>query len=302
MPSVAHGKFSGRRLVVFGCGYIGRAVADHILSEGGSVTAVVRQNASAAALRASGIGGVVGDVATATWHDALPGPVDFVLNSLSPGLSGVEEYRRTYLQGMQSIVEWARKTGAPGTFVYTGSTSVYPQDGGVVVGETAATGASTEQAGVLLETEEVLRRSHDACARWFILRLAGIYGPGRHYLLSQISQGNVAGKGEHHLNLAYREDIVAAISACFAAPHQVTNEIFNVVDDEPTPKKHVVAWLAARLGVPEPAFTGVPASGRRAVTPDRVVANVKLKSVLGWSPRFPSFREGYTAILEDRAG
>jgi hypothetical protein len=70
-----------------------------------------------------------------------------------------------------------------------------------------------------------------------------------------------------------------------------------VADDRPARKAEVVAWLAAKLGVPEPRFTGLPAGGRRAVTPDRSILNGRLKSVLGWKPAYPDFRGGYENVL-----
>jgi len=49
--------------------------------------------------------------------------------------------------------------------------------------------------------------------------------------------------------------------------------------------------------VAPPAFTGLPLSGRTAATPDRIIANDRIKCVLGWAPRFASFREGYENVL-----
>ncbi|MFM9956216.1 MAG: epimerase, partial [Opitutaceae bacterium] len=59
----------------------------------------------------------------------------------------------------------------------------------------------------------------------------------------------------------------------------------------------ITTWLAAQLGVPPPRFTGVPAEGRRDMTPDRVIVNAKAKAMLGWRPEYPTFREGYGKIL-----
>ena len=84
--------------------------------------------------------------------------------------------------------------------------------------------------------------------------------------------------------------------AGLTAEEGLAGETFNVADDAPTPKAEVVRWLANRLGLPTPRFTGQPA-GRREITPDRAIANDKLKEVLGWRPQYPSFREGYENIL-----
>lgn len=295
MSADAHGNFHGKRLVVFGCGYVGAEVARQAGARGVSVTALTRDPAKALVLRADGVEVHVADLATSEWHDRIPGNADFVLNCVSSGGAGVEGYRRSYVDGMASVRRWARHAGAPGTFLYTSSTSVYPQHGGIV--EEGAAPGGDERAGVLLEAEAGAREVPLPDGRWFILRLAGIYGPGRSHLLTQVKTGEIAGHGTHRLNLAHRDDIAAAIWACFGAPATVRNEIFNVADDAPTPKAEIVAWLAARLGLPAPRFTGAPAAGRRTITPDRAIANEKLKTLLRWSPRYPTFREGYENLL-----
>ena len=296
MDGVAHGKFfTGKRLVIFGCGYVGAAVAKQAVAHGLEVTALTRNQAKADALKADGVAQViVADLTRDDWHGRIAGGADLVLNCVSSGGGGLEDYRRNYLEGMHSVVTWLRGTRAVSAVVYTSSTSVYPQDGGVRVDESATTGG-TERAEVLLATEHTLLAAEDAAVTRVVLRLAGIYGPGRHHLLEQVRSGEAAGRAESHLNLAYREDIAAAVWAAWRAPEGA--RIYNVADDGAATKGEVVAWLAARLGVGLPRFTGVPAGGRRAVTPDRIIANDRLKSELGWRPGCPTFRDGYEKIL-----
>lgn len=296
MSAFPHGKFSGQRLVVFGCGYVGSAVAEAAVRAGLHVTALTRNAGQAKTLRAAGVRPIVADLASDSWHGELRDAPEFVLNCVSSGGGGLDGYRHSYLDGMRSILRWAGKIGGVGTFVYTSSTSVYPQDGGVVVDEFAPTGGG-DRAEILAAAEKELISNAVACRRWFVLRLAGIYGPGRHALLEQVRAGAVAGAGDHYLNLAHRDDIAAGIWACFGAPENVASTVFNVADDGAARKREIVEWLASRLGVPAPTFTGAPSGGRRAVTPDRIIANAKLKATLGWRPNYPTFREGYAGIL-----
>lgn len=293
----ADGNFSGKHLVVFGCGYVGSAVARQALDRGMAVTTLTRNAAKAEALRAAGCAVVVGDLATPDWHGQIAGGADFVLNCVSSGGGGIDGYRRSYVEGMRSVLAWARANGAVNTILYTSSTSVYPQGGGVLVDETTSTVGAGERPGLLLETEGLLQDGAGAATRWFILRLAGIYGPGRHHLLEQVKSGQVAGRGDYRLNLIHRDDIAAGVWAAFGAPAGVRNEILNLADDGAAPKAEIVAWLAGRLGMPVPPFTGEPAAGRREVTPDRVIVNRKAKTLLGWTPQFPTFREGYEKIV-----
>ena len=289
--------FSGRHLVIFGCGYVGAAVARWAASVGLRVTALTRNAASAVVLREVGITAVVADLAGRAWHDDIAPAPEFAINCVSSGGGGAEGYRHSYLEGTESIVAWAASRGSIGTFLYTSSTAVYPQGGGVAVDESAPLTATSDRVQVLLDAEaRVQSATGKAWRRWFILRLAGIYGPGRHHLLEQVRSGEVTGTGEHHLNLIHRDDIVTAVAACAGAPPAIANEIFNLADDGRALKSEIVAWLARELGVPVPQFTGVAYPGR-TVTPDRIIANHKLKSMLGWSPRYSTFREGYANLL-----
>ncbi len=313
MPPIAHGNFSGQRLVIFGCGYVGGEVARQAIAAGLRVTALTRNAEKAEVLSRSGIEVVIDDLASDAWHGKIPGGADYVLNAVSSGGRGIEGYRHSYLEGMKSLLTWAAATGPVGTVAYTSSTSVYPQDGGVRVDETGSTELATERGQVLLDAERTLREPGSISAvvlsggnarepyhRYFILRLAGIYGPGRHHLLEQIKGGEVSGNGEHRLNLIHRDDVVTAIWAAFAAPSGIANEIFNVSDDGAARKSEVTNWLAMRVGVPAPHFSGAPAGSRRTITPDRLISNAKLESTLGWRPLYPTFREGYEQILASR--
>ena len=288
---------AGRHLVIFGCGYVGTAVARWAGSRGLRITALTRNAAAGILLRESGVNTVVADLAGNSWHPHINETPDLVINCVSSGGGGIEAYRHSYLEGMASIAAWAAQRGGVNRMLYTSSTSVYPQGDGAVVDEASATLASTDRAQVLIDAENQVRSNPAAWRQWFVLRLAGIYGPGRHALLEQIRSGEVAGNGEHHLNLIHRDDAAAAVAACLTAPPTVANEIFNVVDDGPARKSEVVGWIADRLRVPPPRFTGAPAGTRRAVTPDRVISNQKLKQFLGWAPRYSTFREGYANLL-----
>ncbi len=289
--------FAGKRLVIFGCGYLGTAVAQWALKAGLQVSALTRNPVTADHLAGLGVKPVVADLANDDWHSRVPAQPDFVLNCVSSGGGGVESYRRSYVAGMNSIVVWAKTQGPVGTLVYTGSTSVYPQDGGVIVDETSPTGGEAERPQLLRQAEATVSDTPGAWQRWFILRLAGIYGPERSYLLEQVRRGEVAGNGDHHLNLIHRDDAVAAVAACFAAPTAVASQVFNVADNGAAPKREVVAWLASALGLPNPPFTGEPPAGRRVITPDRIISNTRCQEVLGWRPRYSTFREGYGSLL-----
>jgi nucleoside-diphosphate-sugar epimerase len=289
------GNSEKRRLAIFGCGYVGGELARQAMARGFEVTALTRNATTGDALRNAGIHMVAADLATDDWHSEMTGPFDHVLNAVSSGGAGLAGYERSYVGGMQSIQRWAQATGPHGTFVYTSSTSVYPQDGGMRVPETCSTEGAGERAQILLKAEKLAETM--AFQRVFILRLAGIYGPGRHHVLDQVRTGEISGRGDHRLNLVHRDDIVSAIWAAFSASAEIEGGIFNVADDGAPTKVDLADYLAGELGLPPPRFTGIPVGARRAMTPDRVIENTRLKRVLGWSPQYPTFREGYKKML-----
>jgi len=295
------------RLAIFGCGYVGTALAREARQRGWQVTALTRNAARAEELRAHGVAVVAADLAADDWHAAVSRDQDYVVNCVSSGGGGLSGYWRSYVDGTASILRWAA-AGVSATFVYTSSTSVYGQGGGELVSEESETGGGSEASEPLLAAEKLVRDS-TVFRRTFILRLAGIYGPGRHYLVDQLRAGATLfpGTGSHRLNLAHRDDIVAAILACLLAPEGVGNSVFNVADDAATPKGEVAAWLAQRLGVAPPLFAqdlampppaGVsPVRGRSGPVPDRIISNARIRRVLRWSPRYADFRAGYESIL-----
>ena len=296
-----------RHLVVFGAGYVGGALARRALAEGWRVTALTRNPSTAEELRTAGCAVVIAELASGDWWDApeLRGGADRVAVTVASG-GGAAGYRRSYVEGLASVVAWGARMkersaengerGICGHLIYTSSTSVYPQDGGVRVTEADAVGGEAETSQALIEAERIAATWPGRAAT--VLRLAGIYGPERTYLLEQVRSGEVAGRADFHLNLIHREDILSGMDAVWADTERRGAEVFNLADEGAATKGEVVAWLAARLGVVAPRFTGAPAGGRRAVTPDRIIDSGLARAVLGWRPAYSTYREGYAEILK----
>lgn len=281
-------------LAILGCGYIGGAVAEAALARGWQVTALTRNPATAAGLDKTGARALVAELAETGWHKQMAGEFDFVLNSVGSG-GASRDYRRSYVDGMQSIARWlAQRAGRKPVFVYTSSTSVYAKSATGAVTEATAPAADSASTAALLEAEQVVERQvAPYCARWYVLRLAGIYGPGRHRLLdlARADGWHNASEPERAINLVHRDDIVRAIMICFEAEGG-TGGTYNVADGSPATRGQILAWLAQRLGRAVPDLP--PASG--AVTGRRIDC-AKLRRALGWAPRYPDFRSGYEGIL-----
>jgi nucleoside-diphosphate-sugar epimerase len=264
------------------------------------VTALTRNAQKASAIEEeTGARCVVGELASADWHGAISGPVDLVLNCVSSGAGGVENYRRSYVEGMRSIVAWLRlgRVGRP-RFVYTSSTSVYPKETGPdVLSEDMPVVGDTPTGQILVEAENLARAEvASMCESWFVLRLAGIYGPGRHRLLDLARSGDwgLNVEMDRTINLVHRNDIVSAIFASFAA-EMGKSGIYNVADGQPATRREILTWLATQIGKSASSH----GSAADAQMKRRVVDATRLREALGWRPAYPDYRTGYAAILRE---
>lgn len=288
-------------VMIFGCGYVGLALAEQLLRAGVSVGALTRNVEKAKRLQELGLDQVVvADLDSTDWH-AEVGDYQAVVNCVSSAGGGLVGYEKSYIEGQRSILTWAKGRGVQ-TYLYTSSTSVYPQDGGVQVDESADTADAPATGQVLLRAEGLIAESASEFGRWYVLRLAGIYGPDRHYLLDQLRAGEavIAGAGDYHLNLIHRDDIVRGI--CAALSQQVAESgVYNLADNEPTTKEALVSWLAAELGCSAPVFDPELKTARMqrrgGRMPDRIIVNARAKAEFSWEPLYPSFQAGYRAIL-----
>jgi nucleoside-diphosphate-sugar epimerase len=227
--------------------------------------------------------------------EKLPAKYDWVVNCVSSSRGNVKDYRKVYLEGTRNLIEWLSRK-PPMKFVYTSSTSVYGQTDGSLVTELSPAEPTTETAGILLEAEKVLLQ---AAARHFpavILRVAGIYGPGRGYWLKQFLNGEatIEGKGDRYLNMVHRDDVVGAIIAAFEKGSG--GEVYNVVDDQPVTQMELFRWLSKHFNreMP-PAVDRLERTTRKRGATNKRVSNARLKSLLGYEFEYPSFQEGFLA-------
>ena len=190
--------------------------------------------------------------------------------------------------------------------VYLSTVGVYGDRGGEWVDEETPPSADSARAQGRLAAE---RAWQDFGARRgiavAILRLAGIYGPGRNALL-QVARGGARRivKPGQIFNRIHVADIAQAIDAAFA---RKASGIFNVADDEPSPPGDPLAFAAKLLGVappPEIPFAeAAPSMSPLALSfwqECRRVRNDRLKRELGVALRYPTYREGLRALFDEQ--
>jgi nucleoside-diphosphate-sugar epimerase len=285
------------RVLIIGCGYVGLPLGAELARQGHEVFGI-RRTPETAELNAAGIKPIVGDITHPGFLALLPPDFDWVVNTISSSRGSVEDYRSVYFEGTRRLIEWLQRDSRPGRYIHASSTSVYGQTDGSLVTEESRAEPASPTGQVLVDTERLLLE--EARQGWpaIILRLAGIYGPGRGHLFRQLLRGEarLAGDGSRIINMIHRDDVVGAIVA--ALERGGPGEIYNVVDDEPAAEREFFGWLCEQLGrsLPPPASAIELAARKRGFTSKRV-SNRKLRLALACELKYPTFRQGYAADI-----
>ena len=292
-----------KRILLIGCGFLGKAAADSFFAQGWSVTAVVHSEDSRRALQQEWSERPEGRVFGADIGEegALGRVEDFVppdgfdawIHCASSGGGGAAAYEHTYLRGVRHLGGFL--PGVLGIFV--SSTSVYGQTDGSLVDETSPTLPERETGRILLEAER-----ETLAVGGCVLRLAGLYGPGRSVLLRKFLRGEarLEAGGYRWINQIHREDAAEALVTVLQKhPHQedaVRGQIFNTVDDHPLQQRALYAGMAERRQRPLPP-EGEPDLNRKRGWTNKRVVNAKLRA-LGWQPRFPEYFSDWARLCE----
>jgi nucleoside-diphosphate-sugar epimerase len=269
------------RLFAFGCGYVATALASRLAPRGIATTGTTRSATAAEELRKAGVESVLWPGA-----DLTPLAGSAWLVSVPPDDQGCPVWR--------AFGPSAREASWIG---YLSTTGVYGDlQGGWAFEETPRAPLSPEAAN--------RARAEDqwAAAGAHVFRLPGIYGPGR----SQLERVREPGarrivKPGQVFSRAHRDDIASALEASIDRHDPGT--IYNICDDEPAPADVVLAYAAELLGLPPPptvAFedAGLSPAAQRFYAECKRVSNARAKAALGWSPNFPTYREGLADCLK----
>lgn len=270
--------------LIFGCGYLGRAVAARWLARGCRVAALTRTNAGP--LRSAGIEPITGDVLAPLAPDALPA-APTVLYAVGLDRAAGTPMREVYVTGLANVL---RALPPCARFIYISSTSVYGQSDGTWVDENGPTGPTEESGKVVLEAEQLLRaKKPDA----IVLRSAGLYGPNRLLRKQAILKGEpLVGDADKWLNLVHVSDAAAAV--LWAESHAAPGATYNIADGTPVTRRDFYSRLAELLNAPEARFDQRPEPG----APNRRIDAAKFRA-LGWAPALPSYRDGLPVAVTE---
>ena len=270
------------RVLIAGCGYLGQAVAELFLADGWEVEGWTKSADSARPLSTKPYPVHAVDISKEDHVRAQTGNFDAVIHCASTRGGDIDSYRRVYLDGVRNLL----KRFGGSQVLFTSSTSVYVQNNGDWVTEESLAEPKHETGKILREAEDLISAN-----RGIVVRLGGIYGPGRSALLKRFLSGDAIldSENDRFVNQIHRDDAADAIRFVLTREAS-TGEIFDVVDDRPILLSECYRWLATKLNRPLPA-AGRSTSKRKRGESNKRVSNAKLRAI-GWTPRYPNFAEG----------
>ena len=283
-------------LVLLGCGYSAAALVRRAQGKGWRIAGTTTRADKLERMRAAGIEPIVFDGGTRSAELAHRlAEATHVVVSAPPGEAGDP----VLAQHGGDIVS-AQRLAWIG---YLSTVGVYGDRQGGWVDEDADLRPSSQRSRRRAQAEQAwLDLGRCAGKRVQVLRLSGIYGPGRS-AIDNLRAGTARRivKRDQVFNRIHVEDIAAALEAGIAG--RGTHSIYNVTDDEPAPPQDVIAHGARLIGVavpPDVPFeqAELSAMGASFYAENKRVSNARMKRDLGVALAYPTYREGLAAIAQ----
>ncbi len=279
-------------LLVVGCGDLGGAVAAHFAGLGWPVVGVRRHWQHPL----PGVQAISADVtdpgSLAPLGTLAP---THVLLALSPGGYTDARYEAVFVDGLRHCLAQLN-TSKLQRLVWVSSTSVFHQDDGDLVDESSPVAPTGFGGRRLWEAEQQLAASGLPAS---VVRLGGIYGPGRGRLLRELKAGRRSpAHPQRFSNRIHRDDAVAMLQFLLqrAAEGVPLHDLYLGVDNEPTPIDEVERWFANYLGLNYDALAVSDEILARGGS--RRCSNARLRAT-GFEFLYPSFRAGLPTLLQE---
>ena len=270
------------RVLIAGCGDVGSVLAVSLMQAGHVVYGLKRDTSSLP-------GGVVPIKADLTRPDTLtklPKEIDQLVFMPTPASRDQAAYEAIFLQGWKNL--WNGLKQAPLRTLVVSSTAVYGESNGGIVNEETVPDPTGFNGKVLLEMERLAAACTDSLV---VVRISGIYGPGRERLIRMAASSDlkVQQSPPCFTNRIHRDDAAAVLKHLLEI--EKPQALYVATDDLPAPRYEVVEWLAKAQGKPAPiGLTDENAgSGKR-------VDNQRLRDS-GFELSYPDYRCGYGAVL-----
>lgn len=274
-------------VLVVGYGDLGQALGRLLADDGFSVSGLRRSECSPG----GGVSMLTGDVTRPETLTQLAEIAPRILvYCVAAGGQSDDSYRTHYVEGLRNVLAALKPADSLRHVFFVSSTRVYGQMSEALLDEEDPAQPSDFGGRRLLEAEQLLEElpcGHTA------LRLSGIYGPGRRYLLNMAADFSRWPQQNVWTNRIHRDDAAAFIAWLIL---QVANgsaiaACYIVSDSRPAPQHEVLRRLAADMGHDVGRANTPPPSGGKRLSNARMLAT-------GFQLRYPDYQAGYASLLQ----
>ncbi len=272
------------QILIAGYGDLGQAVGGLLLAEGWSVVGLNRSGHSPnnAIMRT---GDVTRPATLTTLQDCNP---DILLYCVAATEQSDDNYRAHYVEGLRNVLDATAHAKRLRHVFFVSSTRVYGQKTEALLSEVDPARPADFGGVRLLEAEQLLAALP---VRHTVLRLSGIYGPGRLRMV-QLARQPERWPANAWSNRIHRDDAARFIAWLVqqSLAGKAVDDCYLVTDSCPVPQHNVLNWLANQMGLENQAATEV--SGGKRLSNTRMLQT-------GFTLRYPDYRAGYATLLQE---
>lgn len=273
-------------VLLLACGQLSQAVGVDLQRAGYRVIAVRRNPPLESPLEWLSL-----DLTDARSLMQLPDEIELLIYTPSPSRQIPISYQVMYEQISHQLVEKYQGTPSLKRALLISSTRVYEERGGAWVDEDTPVFAASSQTQAIIDAENIWQQGFKT--RACVLRLAGIYGPGREWQIHRLlAQQPIQYDPPMYTNRIHQQDAIRLISFLIRHPKTLPYQVFIGVDDDPVDDATLFRWLAAQLGLPMPISLPM----QKNALQNKRCHNARIRS-LGFDLEYSSFREGYPEML-----
>lgn len=274
------------RILLIGCGDLGTAIAVGASHAGHEVIGV-RKTAQLLPLSTRTLQADVSDFGTLQVLSTLQ--PDIVIYCVSANASSDESYYRDYVLGLRNVLATQRANLHLKHVFFVSSTRVYGEHCAEWLDDTSLAHPADFGGQRLLEAEQLLATLNCGGTA---LRLSGIYGPGRLYLLNMARDLTRWPAQNHWTNRIHRDDAAAFVQHLVqqVVANKPLQSSYIVTDNQPSPIYEVLMWMAGRMNIPIASMRSPePEGGKR-------LSNRGMLST-GFELCYPGYQQGYASLL-----
>ncbi|WP_312975186.1 NAD-dependent epimerase/dehydratase family protein [Stutzerimonas nitrititolerans] len=279
-------------VMIAGCGDVGSRLGLQMSRAGWTVYGLRREAAGLPVPILPVAGDLLAGQCPRNWPNA---EMSYLVYAASASQHDEPGYRQAYVEGLRNVLGWLEQRGQrPKRLLFLSSTGVYGQNQGEWIDETSPTEPNGFTGQVMLEAERLALNSGLPAT---LVRMGGLYDPARPWLQNQIRAGlRVDREPPQYSNRIHRDDAAGLLAFLLQADLRgvALDDCYLGVDNDPAPLHEVVDWLRERLDVTHWAEQSMT---RRAGS--KRCSNARARA-LGWTPKYPSYRDGYARVALDR--